>query len=129
MPSPRPRLDDLALPLIFSPIAMILLACAFVIALGDLMARAEEEPTFRIEFRDGDISPSRIVVPANTRIRLELVNLGTTPAEFESTELRKEKVLAPGSETVMVIRRLDPGRYTFFDDFHLDRPPAEVVAE
>ncbi|WP_333825566.1 cupredoxin domain-containing protein [Pinisolibacter sp.] len=111
------------------PASVLLTAIGLASALAVSPAGAESEPTFRIEFRDGVISPARIVVPANTRIRLELINRGTTPAEFESTELRKEKVLAPGSESVMVIRRLDPGEYTFFDDFHLDHPPAKVVAE
>ena len=92
-------------------------------------ATAADEPTFRIEFNNGKITPNRIEVPAKTRIRLELVNVGDSPAEFESVELRKEKVLAPKSETVMVIRTLDPGEYAFFDDFHLDHPPALVVAK
>ena len=92
--------------------------------------RAEdEEPTFRIEFRDGAITPLKIEVPAKTRFRLQLVNVGEAPAEFESTELRKEKVLAPKSESVMVIRTLDPGEYSFFDDFHPGAPPAILVAK
>jgi hypothetical protein len=89
---------------------------------------AAEEPTFRIEFRDGAIAPQRLEVPAKTRLRLELANLGDTPAEFESTELYKEKVLTPKSQSVMVIRTLDPGEYTFFDDFHPGSPPAVLVA-
>jgi hypothetical protein len=93
------------------------------------VARAEDEPSFRIEFNDGKIEPLRIEVPAKVRIRLELVNLGETPAEFESTELRKEKVLAPKSESVMVIRTLDPGEYAFFDDFRPGSPPAVLVAK
>jgi hypothetical protein len=92
-------------------------------------ARAEEEQSFRIEFRDGKIEPLRLEVPAKSRIRLQLVNLGDTPAEFESTELRKEKVLAPKSESVMVIRTLDPDEYSFFDDFHPGSPPAILVAK
>jgi hypothetical protein len=107
----------------------LILALLLALATGTAGARAEEEKTFRIEFRDGVITPLRVVVPAETRIRLELVNSGTTPAEFESIELRKEKVIAPGAETVMVIRRLDRGEYKFFDDFHLDMPQAVVVAE
>jgi heme/copper-type cytochrome/quinol oxidase subunit 2 len=107
----------------------LLVALLLAATTGLAPARAEEEKTFRIEFRDGVITPLRVEVPADTRIRLELVNTGTTPAEFESIELRKEKVIAPGAETVMVIRRLDPGEYQFFDDFHLDMPPAVVVAK
>lgn len=91
-------------------------------------AIAADEPTFRIEFRDGAITPLELEVPANTRFRIELRNTGTTPVEFESIELRKEKVIGPGNETVMVIRRLAPGRYDFFDDFHLDMPHAVLLA-
>lgn len=92
-------------------------------------ARAAEEPVFRIEFNDGKVTPQRIEVPAKTRFKLELHNVGTEPAEFESKELRKEKVLAPGATSVLVIRTLDPGEYDFFDDFHLDTPPCVLVAK
>lgn len=86
------------------------------------------EPTFQIYFENGRISPERLQVPAKTRFRLQLINLNDTPAEFESRELYKEKVLAPKSESIMVIRTLDPGEYTFFDDFRPDAPPAILVA-
>lgn len=89
----------------------------------------EEEPTFRVEFRDGAVTPLRLEVPAKRRFRLELHNLGQTPAEFESRELRKEKVLAAGTVSTLVIRTLDPGEYGFFDDFHPDAPAAVLVAK
>ncbi|NLH81800.1 MAG: cupredoxin domain-containing protein [Phyllobacteriaceae bacterium] len=92
------------------------------------IARAED-PVFRIVFSDGKMTPSRLKVPAGTRIELELVNEGKTPAEFESSPLRKEKVIAPGVTTSMVIKGLDPGEYPFFDDFHPDAPPAVLIAE
>jgi heme/copper-type cytochrome/quinol oxidase subunit 2 len=105
-----------------------LLAAALVAAATPFAAHADD-PVFRIEFNDGKMTPQRIEVPANTRFKLELVNSGTTPAEFESTELRKEKVIAPGVTTSMVIKNLDPGEYHFFDDFHLDTPPALLVVK
>lgn len=107
---------------------LIVLAVALLPALT-LGARASEEPLFRIEFNDGKVTPQRLEVPAKTRFRLELHNLGKEPAEFESKELRKEKVLAPGTSSILVIRTLDPGEYDFFDDFHLDTPPAVLVAK
>lgn len=100
-----------------------------VLAATAFPALAGDEPTFRIEFRNGLIFPGRIEVPAKTRFRLELVNTGEMPAEFESFELRKEKVIAPGSEAVMVIRTLDPGEYLFFDDFQPGSPPAILTAK
>lgn len=81
-------------------------------------ALAVDEPTFAIEFKDGTVTPTRIEVPAKTRFKLELKNSGKTPAEFESNELKKEKVLAPGTTSSLIIRTLDLGEYKFFDDFH-----------
>ena len=104
------------------------LLLAFAVSAG-VPAVAEEDPTFRIEFRDGEVSPREIVVPANTRIRLDLHNLGETPAEFESHQLKKEKVLAPKTNSVLVIRTLAPGRYEFFDDFHPGRGPSVLIAK
>jgi hypothetical protein len=92
-------------------------------------ALAEDEATFGIEFNDGVVAPQRLEVPANRRLVIELVNKGKSPAEFESRELRKEKVLAPESSSSLVIRSLDPGEYDFFDDFHPDAPPARLVAK
>jgi hypothetical protein len=103
--------------------------CGLLLPLAAAPALAGDDPTFRLEFNDGAIKPLRLEVPANTRFRLELKNSGKTPAEFESKELKKEKVLAAESETVLVIRTLDPGEYAFFDDFHPDAPQAVLVAK
>lgn len=103
---------------------------ALLVMLGADFApsRAEDLPAFRIEMKDGTISPLRIEVPANKPFKLELYNTGKTPSEFESTDLIKEKVLAPQSHSFLVIRRLAPGEYKFFDDFHPDAPQAILVA-
>jgi hypothetical protein len=96
---------------------VVILGLAPLLALGK-PAFAAEEPTFAIEFKDGTVTPTRIEVPAKTRFRLELKNSGKTAAEFESNEMKKEKVLAPGTTSSLIIRTLDPGEYKFFDDFH-----------
>ena len=98
--------------------AALALGAALLVAAG--VSRAEEEPVFRIEFNDGKVTPQRLEVPAKRRFKLELHNVGKEPAEFESKELRKEKVLAPGASSTLVIRS---------DDFHLDAPPAVLVAK
>ena len=97
-------------------------ACSFLPALAD-------DPTFKIDIKDGVITPLEMEVPANARIRLEVTNSGTSPAEFESVQLKKEKVIAGGNTSVMVIRNLDPGTYDFFDDFHIDMPHAKITAK
>jgi len=49
---------------------------------------------------------------------LTIRNEQATPAEFESTSLHREKVVAPGSSASVFVGPLQPGRYEFFDDFH-----------
>ena len=82
------------------------------------LAHAEEAVTFKLDMNDGKLLPARIEVPAGKRIRIEVRNIGKGAAEFESVQLRKEKVLAPGAESVVVIAPLEKGEYKFFDDFH-----------
>jgi plastocyanin len=81
-------------------------------------AQAEDLPTFKLEMNDGKLNPTRIEVPAGQRIKIEVHNVGKGAAEFESIQLRKEKVLAPGADSFVVIAPLDKGEYKFFDDFH-----------
>jgi hypothetical protein len=95
----------------------VILGLTSLLALGRPVLAADE-PTFSIEFKDGTVTPTRIEVPAKTRFKLELKNSGKTAAEFESNEMKKEKVLAPGTTSSLIIRTLDPGEYKFFDDFH-----------
>jgi len=85
--------------------------------------------TFKLEMADGKFNPARIEVPAGQRIKIEIHNVGKTAAEFESVELRKEKVLAPGAQSFVVIAPLRPGEYKFFDDFHLNMPQGAIVAK
>lgn len=89
---------------------------------------ADDDPVFVIKFADGSIDPAVLEVPAGRRLKLELHNNGVSAVEFESTELRREKVLGAGASSFIVIRRLDPGEYRFFDDFHPETPPATLIA-
>ncbi len=100
--------------------AALALSASFAVSLAGVatIAHAEDLPTFKLEMNDGKLNPARIEVPAGKRIKIEVRNTGKGAAEFESVQLRKEKVLAPGADSFVVIAPLDPGEYKFFDDFH-----------
>ncbi|MCC0808027.1 cupredoxin domain-containing protein [Methylobacterium sp. W2] len=102
-------------------------ACAFLAA-GIGAAWANDMPVIKVEMKDGVIIPEIIEVPANTRFKLEITNTGTSPVEFESMELKREKALAAGSTSAIVFRTLDPGTYDVFDDFHPEAK-AKLVAK
>lgn len=91
-------------------------------------AWAQEMPVIKVEMKDGAIVPNVIEVPANTRFKLEITNTGTSPVEFESVELKREKALAAGATSSIVFRTVDPGTYDVFDDFH-PNSKASLVAK
>lgn len=92
-------------------------------------AIADDMPTFKVLMKDGKIIPATVEVPASTRFRLEIKNEGPGAAEFESIELKKELVLAPGVTRNMVFFPMKPGTYKFFDDFHPETGQARIVAK
>jgi len=57
--------------------------------------------TYLVEMKDGVLTPAELVVPEKTKFRLVVRNLGNKPAEFESNQLRQEKVLFMNAETTL----------------------------
>jgi Cupredoxin-like domain len=90
---------------------------------------AEELTVFRLVARDGSFEPLKLEVAAGKRFKIEISNEGKGPMEFESRDLKQEKVLASGAKSSVVINGLKPGSYVFFDDYHPDAPKGEIVAK
>ncbi|WP_295535712.1 cupredoxin domain-containing protein [uncultured Thioclava sp.] len=74
-------------------------------------------PTYKIELKDGALLPETLVVPAKTRFKLHVTNIGTKPSEFESNQMRLEEVLFMGMDVTMTVTPLDSGEYDYFDEF------------
>ena len=108
-------------------VAGALLAGVALAVLAALPARADDVPTFKVELNDGVISTQRIEVPAKQRFRVEVTNKGKTAAEFESLPLGLELVVAPGLTRSRVLPGKSPGRYPFYDEFHMKTTQGEFV--
>lgn len=98
-------------------------------AFATFYVRAEALPTVTLTARDGHFEPETIEVPAGKRFKLIIRNEGRGPEEFESVELKKEKVLAPGATSFLVFAPLKPGVYRFFGEFHPDTAKGRIVAK
>ncbi|SCK30678.1 cupredoxin domain-containing protein [Vogesella sp. LIG4] len=109
--------------------AIRLLALALLLPGALSTAVAADLPVFRLELNDGKISSHQINVPAGVRFKIEIVNKGKTAAEFESLQLRKEKVLAPGADSFVVLGPLSPGQYKFYDEFHMATTQGVIVVK
>lgn len=107
----------------------VLHSVVFGLFLASTAAMADDLPTYLLVMKDGRLFPATLEVPANTKFRLEVRNEGPGATEFESLELKKELVLAPGVTRTLVFRPLKPGSYKFFDEFHLDTAQGLIVAK
>ena len=81
-------------------------------------ALAQQVTEIRLTYSKGQFQPSQVSAPADRPISFRIKNLDGKAMEFESTSLRVEKVVAAGTEGVVNVRALKPGRYEFFDDFN-----------
>ncbi|HEX5801843.1 MAG TPA: cupredoxin domain-containing protein [Azospira sp.] len=102
---------------------------ALLLVLPGRPAHAADLPTIELLMKDGRLHPEILHVPANTRFRLRVTNAGPGAAEFESLELRKELVLAPGVSRNLVFAPMQPGSYRFFDEFHPATAQGTIVAK
>lgn len=105
-----------------------LIRLALCTALGAGPALADL-PVYTLVARDGRLAPAVLEVPAGQRFKIVIKNEGRDAIEFESLQLRKEKVLAPGAQSFFVIAPLKPGEYDFFDEFHPDTAKGRIVAK
>lgn len=90
---------------------------------------ADDLPTYSLVMRGGRFVPEVIEVAANTKFRLQIKNEGPGAEEFESIELRKEKVLAAGASSFLIFQPLKPGSYKFFGDFHPETAQGRFIAK
>jgi hypothetical protein len=108
-------------------IATGFLAIFFAISAIASPARADE-PAPQLKFADGRFEPAVLDVSAGAPLRLTVINTGTSAIEFESFELNRERVVPPGRSITVLLPRLDPGQYHFFDDFHHDAGQGTITA-
>ena len=105
-------------------IAMLLVAALFAAA-----AWAQDLPVYKLTARDGKFEPAVLEVPAGKRFRVEIANENKKAIEFESKDLKQEKVVAPGAKVTVNVSALKPGEYKFFDEFQQATANGKVVAK
>jgi hypothetical protein len=81
-----------------------------------------------LTLKDHRFMPAEVSVPAGERFRIEVQNQDAAPAEFESSDLRVEKIVVPGGKITLMAGPLKPGTYKFFDDYHPDTANGTITA-
>jgi plastocyanin len=107
--------------------ALAAAAAVATLMAGGAPARADDLPT--LVFHNQRFEPDHIQVPANTKVQLHVKNNDDTADEFESVDLNREKLVAPGQTITVFLGPLSPGEYRFFGDFHQDTAQGVLVAK
>jgi plastocyanin domain-containing protein len=105
---------------------LVLVSTVAAIVLAPASLRAQD---VTITIKNHRFTPAEVKVPANKRVQITVVNDDPTLEEFESHEMKVEKVIPGKSKGVVRIGPLAPGRYPFFGEFNQATAKGVVIAE
>ena len=100
----------------------------FIAALG-LIGGTAAADTVELSLKGHKFSPADVTVPANQKFQIKVTNGDEGPAEFESHDLKVEKIVIPGGTVTVTAGPLKPGTYQFFDDYHPDDAKGTVTVK
>ncbi|WP_039990440.1 cupredoxin domain-containing protein [Paraglaciecola arctica] len=86
-------------------------------------------PEYHIQLKDHLFFPSRIIIPANQKVKLVIDNQDNTPEEFDSFSLNREKVIFAHRKAKIFIGPLKPGEYGFFGEYNPNTARGTVIVE
>ena len=107
---------------------MLRVVASVLIALAPLAASAADMPEFTLTIQDHRFVPAEMTIPADTAVKLTVVNKDVTAEEFESHDMQREKIIAGLASITVFVGPLKAGKYVYFGDFHRDTAQGVVVA-
>ena len=106
-----------------------LAVAAAVLALAGAAPALAADDEFKLVIENHKFEPAEIVIPANKKVKLVIENRDATPEEFESKELRVEKVIPANKTLKLRMPALKAGTYKFFGEYHEATAKGTIVAE
>ncbi len=90
---------------------------------------ASDKPVFDLIIENHAFAPATLSIPANTPFSIKIQNKDRTPEEFESAELKREKIIPGGASGTVNVGALKPGTYLFFGEFNQKTAQGTIVAQ
>ncbi|MDR3385916.1 MAG: cupredoxin domain-containing protein [Rudaea sp.] len=109
-----------------APVPLVLSLSAALLGWGTVQAADYEA---KLSIREHKFEPAELSVPAGAKIKLLIENQDTTPEEFESNELNREKIVVGKGTITVYLGPLDAGRYPFFGDFHQETAQGVLIVK
>lgn len=99
-----------------------------VSATTGLVQAAPPAAIVALTLRDHRFSPAEVTIPAGQRVQVVLVNQDRSTEEFDSHDLKVEKLVTPGGRVTFWIGPVAPGTYRFMGEFHPATAQGRVIA-
>lgn len=93
-----------------------------------LVTQAHAED-YTLTLKNHKFEPAELTVPAGKQIKLIVKNEDSAAAEFESDELKREKVINPGESVTIMVGPLEAGTYAFEDEFHDSTAQGKLIVK
>ena len=84
---------------------------------------------FVIKIKNHRFEPDLISVPVDTKFKIIVENLDNTIEEFESDDLKKEKLVGAGKKVTLQIAPQKAGEYKFYGDFHQKTAQGKIIVK
>ncbi len=102
------------------PTAFLLVAFSSSIAYGQ---------DYELIIKDHKFTPQTLEVPAGKKVKVIVKNQDSTPEEFESYELNREKIIKGNGQITLFVGPLKPGSYPFFGEFNKETAKGVIIAK
>src|SRR5256712_9331002 len=108
---------------------VLLLATTLVAVVAPSAATAADPAEIALTIEENRFQPEEVRVKAGAPFVLVITNRDKTAEEFESRELRIEKVIPPGKTVRLRVPALKAGTYPFVGEYHEKTAKGRIVAE
>lgn len=98
----------------------IMLICA-----GSVLA--DDQLNIEITIQDHKFYPDIIEIPAGKKVKLIIHNKDNTIEEFDSVDLKREKIIPAHSVAYIVLAPLQPGVYYFIGEFNSATAQGKII--
>lgn len=115
--------------IVASFIVPVFIVPVFIVPVFITAAFADDAVNRDLELHNHVFTPAEITVPAGKPVVLHIRNMDTTAEEFDSSDLKVEKVISAGGAAVVHLRPLAAGRYKFEGEYHEKTAQGSVIAQ
>lgn len=109
-------------------LAVPFFAACLALAFSPAQAQTADQPV-TIVIKDHKFEPAEVKVPSGKKVTLLVDNQDATSEEFESGELKVEKIVGGKKQIKVSVGPLKPGTYKFFGEFHEKTAQGVLIAE